>query len=100
MCLADYCDVLQCDAYAAAVAAVARDAPPPPQVARCAAGAMERAQHRCQARPACAKAHSVAALTHGHAAMLFLFAAIAQVIVDTCFPLDAADARVHELNGA
>ena len=73
MCLADYCDVLQCGAYAAAVEAAARDAPPPPQVARCAAGAMERAQHRCQARPACAKEHSMAALTRAHAAMLFLF---------------------------
>ena len=52
VCLADYCDVLQCSAYASAAAAAARDAPAPPQLERCSAGAMERAQHRCQARPA------------------------------------------------
>lgn len=58
MCLADYCDVLQCDAYAAAAAAAERDAPGQ-ALQRCSGAAMERAQHRCQARPSRAQAGAV-----------------------------------------
>ena len=92
VCLADYCDVLQCDAYAAAAAAAARDAPAPPQLARCSAGAMERAHHRCQARPS--RARHAQPGRHSHPCH------VTQMLLDTCFPRDAADARVHELNGA
>ena len=102
VCLADYCDVLQCGPYAAAVAAAARDAPPPPQVARCSAAAMERAQHRCQARPARAAAATAGTDCAGAAAGAAICYVLLpmQAIVDTCFPLDGANSRAHELNGA